>query len=287
MKGHGEVNTWSEVIAAKLESLCPMHSDAKKDQLVLWVSGLVPRFAAKVVRQIFQVYQSIMTRAAHFHTLKSELASTGSLRDETAGVKILSETAEVKRLCVELAKKLAQAKELVRITYDRSDPLEWSLICSSAHNIGPTKEEKLESLCGTVIRETSPEILDRRADLLRRQNAVALRLRLWLDINQWLQWHPSGLQVGGGLRFDYWDKLPWQRALKTRIYGKEKRKKIDELFQSHLKWLIDLGNYVTRCQALCNNPNKPMSERVISSEVKAALDYLFEVRRSTYRGRRA
>lgn len=39
VKGHpSNVYSWSEVMALKLRSLCPNHSESKMEDLILWVS---------------------------------------------------------------------------------------------------------------------------------------------------------------------------------------------------------------------------------------------------------
>lgn len=38
VKGHeSAVNTWSEVVAYKLKSLCPNQSESRQEDLILWV----------------------------------------------------------------------------------------------------------------------------------------------------------------------------------------------------------------------------------------------------------
>lgn len=216
-----------------------------------------------------------MTRSEHFEELRAELAMSGTTGRGSRAT-LLSETAAVKQLCRQLAAKLKEAKRSSNIQVNASDGLEWSMISSSGHCIGVTSEKKLRLFGSMVITETSIGVLTPRMKLLRLPRAAELRFRLRLEINQWVVWNPSGLT--GGVKLEYWDRLPDELPLESQLYLGDKRKKIRDLYQKHTGWLGDLGDYLTRSPALCNNPNAPVAERVMSSEVKEAVDYLIEVR---------
>ena len=274
MKGKNGVDSWSEVIAAKLRSLCTMQTRKNQDDLILWVSGFHPLFSERRETKL-QVFTTLMTVSEHHDELGSELAMSGTTSTGDQRETLLTESPAVKKLSKELTEKLKVAKELRGITSTASDGIEWSAISSTGYNIRESTGAKLRSLCSTVVSETAADILRCRAKLLRLPRAAELRSRLWLDVNQWLLWYPSGhLNT-----FEYWDRLVDQNPTATRLYRGPKRQRIRELYQRDLGWHADLGNLLSRCPALCNNPTASSAERVISSEVKEAIDNLLKVRK--------
>lgn len=222
-----------------------------------------------------------MERAETFEELTSNLASCGSIRKGEERLLLTSETKAVTSLSSELADRLTAAKELRKVKLKVSDSIEWSLICSSGYNVRTMEEEKLRALSGRVVHETSDDILGCRERLLRLPLPQGLRLRLWLEVNQWMFWNPSGLLTcEPKVVFDYWDKMPDSIDYVPVLYNKTKQEKIDALYQKDVKRMGELGDFLTGCPALCNNPNAPRAERVISSDIKAAIDSLLEVSNS-------
>jgi hypothetical protein len=215
-----------------------------------------------------------------FKTIRSELAQTGCIRTEHQRVELISTNPQVKELWAELKEKLSQSKELHRITLLESDGLAWSLILSSGYNITQAAVKKQTGglkLCCAVIREISLPVLAAREQLLRRQYAPKLRSRLWFDINCWLTRNPSGLPSEGP-PFQYWDKIPDQPRSIHNFYGEEKANRIQQLYDTDLKNLGDLGNYLTCSPACSNNPDSSVKDRVISVEMKNWIDLFLAVR---------
>lgn len=221
-----------------------------------------------------------MQHSDRFDVLRSELAQSGSLNTAKVRAELLSETKPVEDLVKELASRSSTG--LSNIQLRNHDSLEWSLICNSGYKIGPTNATKPpKALCCVVVSETAEEVLDSRTHLLRFENAMSLRESLWLDVNQWLTWNPSGLFVSSPARpqFQYWDEIPGQPLFKFELYRGEKAQRIHQLLHNDIKRLVALGDFLTSCSALSNNPDSAIKDRVISSEMKDAISSLLLVRR--------
>jgi hypothetical protein len=225
-----------------------------------------------------------MENSDQFEELRSELVESGSIRPKNEKFKLLQETTEVKVLCEELSEKMQESKELSRVKLPRNATHEWLLLGNTPYpfTVKSAQYTKgLRGLCCRVIVEASLDILESRKALLQRSTAMNLRLSLWLEINQWLSWNPSGLER----QFKYWDRVPDQipEGSPTVLYNGEKAAKIQKLFAEDLERLGALGNFLTSCPALSNNPNSPAKDRVITLEMKGAIDCLLEVRKFALR----
>ena len=236
----------------------------------------------RLLKPLSQVFQSLLQRSDRFQDLRSELATSGSIRNEKSRDTLISGTNQVKTLTDDLVGKLSAFKELSRIPARNTNSIEWSLICNSGYNIGPTTGEKVKSLCCLVMTETSNHVLACRRELLRLKTAADLRLWLWLQVNQWLGWYHSGM---GGIRFSYWDRLDGEVPIMSQLYDEPKKAKVTNLLGQQLGWFGDLGDYLTSCPALCNNPGAKVAERVISSGVREAIDHLLRVGEQVYHSR--
>jgi hypothetical protein len=84
-----------------------------------------------------QTFQSLMQHSDGFETFKSELAQSGSIRTKGLRVELLNELAQTQALKTELSKR--NTNGLNNITLRQNDPIELSLICNTAYEIGPTK----------------------------------------------------------------------------------------------------------------------------------------------------
>jgi hypothetical protein len=215
-----------------------------------------------------------MEHSVRFRELKSELMRTGITR--TTKVELMSETIEVKKFSTDLTAKFEGSKELSQIDFSDVRGPKWSLLQNTAYSVGfkATQGPGLKKLCCRVIDEASNRVLESRGRLLQLPNAMDLRLSLWLRVNQWLSWNHSGLNG----RFDYWDMLPDGISKERTLYLGEKEEEIDQLYSQDCKRLSELGDFLTNCPALCNNPDSPAKDRVVSVEVKEAIDALLEVR---------
>ena len=70
--------------------------------------------------------------------------------------------------------------------------------------------------------------------------------------------------------------------MKTSFYKGEKEIKIDKLHSEDIKRFGELSNFLTCSPALCNNPDAPVKDRIISQEVKEAIDQLLSVRNTVH-----
>ena len=218
-----------------------------------------------------------MERSDRFGDLESELATSGSIRTEKSRTGVTSEDPQAKELRTELAKRLAESKHLSNIKKREKDPFVWSLICGTAYDIGPTKEKSLEALTCRAIHNASESVIGRRKKLLQMENAANLRFRLWIQVNQWLRWNPSGISARSG--FEFWDGLADEAPTVRELYSRGKRTLIDALLREDIKRLGELGNFLATCAALCNNPTAQRGDRVISLEIYRVVKRLMEVRK--------
>lgn len=216
-----------------------------------------------------------MEKSNLFEELRSELEQSGAIRVEGRRGKHLKETARVQNLRKEVEEKLPGTEMLQDITAPPG-PLspEWSLLKKTSYPL-KTKRLNPSTICCTVIEETDPYILETREKFLQFKNAMDLRLSLWLDVNQWLKWNLSSSDQSD--LFDYWDMVPDQIPTLSTLYFGDKAEKIRQLLHDDTKRLGDLGNYLTRCPALLNNPDSPTKDGVISSEVKKVIDTVLDV----------
>lgn len=218
-----------------------------------------------------------MKHSYRFNELKSELVQVGCIKREKQRLTFLAGTTAVERLSAELKKRLLSVKELKQITLLDTDSIEWSLILGSGYNVSQAAARgKLTKLCCTVINETNERDMRSRAKLLRLTCAASLRSSLWFDINRWLLLNPSGLPSGRP-QFQYWDRLTDQPPSEVKFYMGDKAEKIEQLLCQDIKRLEGLGDFLTSCAALCNNPESSVKDRVISSEVRDAIDSLLRV----------
>ena len=217
-----------------------------------------------------------MERAHQFENLRSDLMESGSIKIEQRRQQLLSETTEVKTFAKSVKEKLSNAGELRLIQMPKPFSNEWSLLCNTSYNItSKAAKAGLSSLCCTVISETQNDVIACREVLLSRFHSMGLRLHLWFTVNQWLHWNPSGL---GRRPFEYWDGIPDCIPKRHEHYTGEKAVKIRKLFNQDLKRLGELGDFLSTCPALCNNPDSPAKDRVVSAEIKKVLDDMFNVR---------
>lgn len=279
VKGHeSNVHTWSEAMALRLRSLCSLQTESKQEELILLVSA-TPLFhfrSLSICR--LQAFSSIMRYAPRFDNLRSELAQSGSIRSEKQRLELLSNTAAVQGLAKEIKNRITRVKELKQITLLDSDSIQWSLILSSGYNVtqAAVKKSAPSKLCCRVVHETAQQVIDSRTKLLHFPYAAFLRSRLWFDVNCWFAWNPSGLPDGRPV-FRYWDRVPDQPPFMPSFYEGEKVKKIQQLFSEDLKRFGELGDFLASCPALCNNPDALGKDRIISGEMKQAIDRLLFV----------
>lgn len=227
---------------------------------------------------IIQVFWSIMKQAHRFKDLKSELVQTGCIRAGNLRLTLVACDARVGKLSEELSRRLLKAKELRRINLLDSDGVDFSLVVNSAYNVGQAaaKSKSLSKLCTQVLCETDEQVLMSRTKLLRLTCAASLRSNLWFDVNRWLGFNPSGISPGKSL-FQYWDRVHDQHPSKPQFYEEDKAEKIQVFLSEDIKRLGELGDFLTSCTALCNNPRAPVKDRVISLQVKKAVDQLLLV----------
>jgi len=218
-----------------------------------------------------------MEHSDQFEDLASELVHSGAVRMEKSRVELLSDSTEVQTFCDEVGKRLSEAKELSRIQLPTNPtPLKWSLLCGSAYSISSKGNKNgLSKLCCTVVNETRTTVLDSRKKLLTQTTAARLRLSIWLTVNQWLSWNPSGIDPSR--QFSYWDFLPDQISSDRPLYSGEKAATIRRLFEQDARRLAELGDLLTTSPALCNNPDSLAKNRVLSAESKLAIDGVLDV----------
>jgi len=224
-----------------------------------------------------QVFHSLIRKSSLFNKLSSEIMQSGVIRMGDNRIKLTSKTVRVKTFSAALETKLEGVAELSIVTLP-SGPLapEWSLLFNSPYSVTSkaSKGDGLSSMCCRIITEVVPAVLESRRKLLESVNAMDLRLSLWLSVNQWLLWNPSKLVEG---RFNYWDKIPDQIPMDTALYSGPKAERICQLLMEDLKRLKELGDYLTRCSALANNPCSPVADAVISLEMKVTIDAILDV----------
>lgn len=215
-----------------------------------------------------------------FEELRSEMVQCGVVRVGKQRVEILSGTTKVGALFEQI--KDSGLAELQRLSLPSGTfSPEWSLICNTAYNVslkafgGKTQTKPANKLCCRAVGEADANVLESRRRLLQLKNAMNLRLSLWLHVNMWLLWNPSG--IDGGHTFSYWDMVPDQIPINSTLYSGDKAKMIRRLFQDDMKRLEEIGNYLTRSPALCNNPDSPARDAVISEEIKVAIDGVLDV----------
>jgi len=220
-----------------------------------------------------------MEHSERFGDLKSELLQAGVVRPKKERVGLSSETEQVQSLCKELSEGLKDSKDLKSIPRREVCTPEWSLIYNTPYNVSSSGANKrgLPTLCCLATHEASPKVLKPRKKLLRLRNAMDLRMTLWLDVNLWLTWNPSGLGTGEIPQFTYADGLPDEVAVSSEPYTGEKAKKIQQLYHEDFKRMGELGDFLTSCPALCNNPDSPAKDRVVSSQIKEAIDHMLAV----------
>lgn len=221
-----------------------------------------------------------MTKALQFNELSAELMESGIT--STANTKKSKKSKEavtdaVAKLAEDVAKRMAGVKKHIQeVTPPKPLSPPWSLLCSTGYPLSKDSGRKTAytGLCSVVIAETSSDCLSRRETFLGFPNAGELRFLLWLEINLWLSWNSATLspQV-----FNYWDMIPDQMSQHSALYSGEKAKKMSQLMQEDIKCLNSLGDFLSRCPALANNRDAPVYDRVISLEVKAAIDTILEV----------
>jgi hypothetical protein len=219
-----------------------------------------------------------MTNATKFGELSAELVESGAIGDlqksQVFGRRVFTDAA--KDLAQEIKRKMEGVVNIQQVKPPKPLSLSWSLLCNTGYPVTNDSGRKtlFAGLSSVVLKETDPDRLGRRRTLLQHQTAGDIRFLLWLEINTWLSRNNAGIQQQV---FEYWDQLPDHASKLTLSYSGEKAKKMSKLVREDIKFLNQLGDFLSKCPALVNNRDVPAQHRVISKEAKAVIDMVLEV----------
>lgn len=222
---------------------------------------------------VVQVFQAFMEHSHRFRQLEGEMMMAGSLGAGTQRLEMMVGNAEVDTFSKALQTKIKVAKGLRNVQTSEPD-IKWSLVQNTGYHI-KAGGESLETMASRIFHETMPHVLEARKKLLALKGWSELRTSLWLAVNEWHHWNKSGVNQ---IFFQYWDKIEEQLPKELKFYDEERAIRIQALYSEDLKKLQDLGDSLTTCKALCNNPDAPVAERVISAIEHEAIVNVLKVR---------
>lgn len=217
-----------------------------------------------------------MTNVTTIGQFAAELVASGTTVQKSQGPGKGTATTAIADFANEIMKKMKGVMTIQQVRPPKPLSLQWSILCNTGYPVTSESGRKTQftGLSSIILSETDPERLDRRKTLLRHQTAGDVRFLVWLDINLWLSWNNAGIQRRS---FEYWDKLPDYTSDLDLPYSGEKATRMSELVKEDIKCLNSLGDYLSTCAALVNNRDAPQPHRVISEEVKSAIDMILQV----------
>ena len=218
-----------------------------------------------------------MSKAHHFDMISAEIAHSDCLPPTAKRIKYWSTTERVKELSQDLGGRIKSSGNLTKIK--APDPLVsvWSLLSKTSWPTTTTKASSLKNLCAVALMETEKQVLTAREKVLASKYTMDLRFSIWLSTSLTLKWNSSNPNEAQEL--DWWDMCPDQVVEEEMIYQGEMVEKISRLFDENTQALTELGDFLTTCRALTNNGDVPPAERIISSEIKDAIDTILKVGR--------
>ncbi|KAF9641812.1 hypothetical protein BDM02DRAFT_471789, partial [Thelephora ganbajun] len=153
------------------------------------------------------------------------------------------------------------------------------LVSETAYNVSSKVSDKaLRQICMFALDEASDTVCEARRELLKTEEAMALRQNLWLAINRELVSNPRTVN-GSPRRFTFWDRVPdslTASGIGKGLYPEEVAVEAGKCLEDDARDLRRLGDFLTTCRALVNNRDAPSSSRVIEQDTKALIDALLE-----------
>lgn len=285
VKGHSPaVHNWSDAIDLKLRAAVANCATEVQDQFVLSVSvsAHLRRRRASSDEGASQVYQVIMSMSDRFDEVGAEFVRSGCLPPKTNDeLKPRAETdPEVAEVSKELSRHIKEVKQLNKIRPGKTSRRLWSLLSMTAWTTSNHNSAALKGMCAVALEEAGDGVLGARQRSLNSELIMKLRFAIWMEANLWLRLRGVGV-FGSHPEFQWWDGCVDQVTSSRMVYEGEMAGKISALMSEDIRDLKELGDLLTRSRALANNRDRLASQRVISSEAKAAIDTLLKVSRPT------